>query len=65
MIIRRVLDIDDKPTTEAVDASGRVLYRGPEKWVRRHAARHYPAVPLERGLSLDELGELMRQGAKQ
>jgi hypothetical protein len=65
MHIRHVLDIDDRPTTEAVDDNGRVLYRGPDAWVRRHAAKHDPVARPERGLSLDELGELMQQGAKQ
>jgi hypothetical protein len=63
MHIRHTIGIDDKPTTEAVDDDGRVAYRGPDAWVRRHAAKHCPAQPPERGLSLDELGELMRQGA--
>ena len=64
MHIRHVIGIDDKPATEAIDDDGRVVYRGPDKWVRRQAATHAPASPpQERALSLDELGELMRQGA--
>jgi hypothetical protein len=64
MRIRHVLDIDDRPTTEAIDDDGRVVYRGPYAWVRQQIARQRPAaLPPERGLSLDELGALMQREA--